>query len=472
MKTMKKLTIFFLTIFLFLFGLLSYGQPLKFRKDGTFKIVQFSDFHLIDQSPKTAQTVATIQFVLEAEKPDMVMITGDLAFEKPTQEPLKLLANLFDEAKMPFAVVFGNHDVDQIPKEEAWSILSSTPYFLSEQGPKEVSGLGNYILPVRASKSEKTAILLYGFDSGYQGIQPSHVAWYRSESARLTAENGGYAMPALAFLHIAFLEFSNLIADSHTVGTYAQRINDIPNPGIFDAFVDMKDVMGVFVGHCHDNDAIGQYRNIALSFCRKSGADTYGALEKGARVIELYEDKPRTFRSWIREPSGAVNMFSYPSVTGDEGKKLDKTGWTVEVSSEDATKEYGGKNAILDGIIDANNCWAWGWNTTKVSPHWIIIDMKKAVEVGKIVTTRSGRYTHRYVKTLNYFIGNSADVNGAWTPIATGAYPDRGSDNWRTHVLSLNVNQSATGRYLKLLMDDSFVDPTQAAISEIDVYSK
>ncbi|MDD3118038.1 MAG: metallophosphoesterase, partial [Victivallales bacterium] len=73
--------------------------PLKFASDGTFKIVQFTDTHLeeIDQqkgqdnSPaamkaraeqKCAAIIAGITRIVEKEKPDLVVFTGDNVFAK------------------------------------------------------------------------------------------------------------------------------------------------------------------------------------------------------------------------------------------------------------------------------------------------------------------------------------------------------------------------------------------------------
>jgi hypothetical protein len=63
--------------------------------------------------------------------------------------------------------------------------------------------------------------------------------------------------------------------------------------------VEHRDVMGVFVGHDHDNDYAGLVKGICLAYGRATGFDAYGKLMRGARVIELIEGK-RTFDTWIR----------------------------------------------------------------------------------------------------------------------------------------------------------------------------
>lgn len=47
---------------------------LKFNKDGKFKIVQFTDVHYIHGNPKSAVSLERINEVLDAEKPDLVLL--------------------------------------------------------------------------------------------------------------------------------------------------------------------------------------------------------------------------------------------------------------------------------------------------------------------------------------------------------------------------------------------------------------
>ncbi|GHV65673.1 hypothetical protein FACS1894199_06990 [Bacteroidia bacterium] len=143
---------------------------------------------------------------------------------------------------------------------------------------------------------------------------------------------------------------------------------------------------------------------------------------------------------------------------------LDKTGWVVTASSSDGAYT---PDLIVDGIIDNTNFWHRNaWET-----HWIIIDMLAPVDVGKIVTIRGIGQYQRCTKTLQYFIGDTDNPAGTWTPIATGAYLDRGAiDDIDSHTLSLDVTPAATGQYLKLVLDDYLAGNYDADICEIDVY--
>ena len=81
---------------------------------------------------------------------------------------------------------------------------------------------------------------------------------------------------------------------------------------MFCSMIEKKDVMGIFVGHDHDNDYIGIDQGIALAFGRTSGVDAYGKLERGSRIILMYEGESQ-FDTWIRTKEGTQFKYYYPS---------------------------------------------------------------------------------------------------------------------------------------------------------------
>jgi hypothetical protein len=102
--------------------------PLRVEADGTFKIVQFSDAHMgtnktckdaidangeklpeFDADPRTVELMGEI---LDEEKPNLAIISGDLLHHNicHSQSALfKLLAPII-EREISFTIVFGNHD--------------------------------------------------------------------------------------------------------------------------------------------------------------------------------------------------------------------------------------------------------------------------------------------------------------------------------------------------------------------------
>lgn len=102
---------------------------LRVREDGKFKIVQISDTHMVtgvgvckdaidahgNNLPESEADPLTVDFIgniLDVEKPDLVILTGDqLHHSIPDSQSalFKVVAPII-ERSIPFAAVFGNHD--------------------------------------------------------------------------------------------------------------------------------------------------------------------------------------------------------------------------------------------------------------------------------------------------------------------------------------------------------------------------
>ena len=262
---MKKL---FLTLCLLL-GLVCAGnaQTLKFNANGKFKIVQFTDVHYIYNDPRSDVSIERINEVLDAEKPDLVIFTGDVIYGKPAEEGIRTVLNLVSKREIPFAVTFGNHDNEQgLTREELFKIIQSIPHNLTTT-TEGISGVTNFILPLKSSDGSKDAEILYVFDShsysqikgigGYDYIDFDQIQWYRENSRKYTEANGGNPVPSLAFFHIALPEYNQAASDETAVlfgirkeRACAPRLNS----GLFTAMKEMGDVEGIFVGHDHDDD--------------------------------------------------------------------------------------------------------------------------------------------------------------------------------------------------------------------------
>ena len=112
---MKKI----LTLLIILTGVIPSGifaQKQFSFKEGKFKIAQFTDMHWAPNSDKISTTKATIQAVLKKENPDFAILTGDIITGEPTLEGWSSVISIFEEAKMPFTVLMGNHDPEFLNK--------------------------------------------------------------------------------------------------------------------------------------------------------------------------------------------------------------------------------------------------------------------------------------------------------------------------------------------------------------------
>jgi len=141
----------------------------------------------------------------------------------------------------------------------------------------------------------------------------------------------------------------------------------------------------------------------------------------------------------------------------------DKTGWSV-ASYSDAHTEGGGINSIIDGDYGTGNYWHSMYGPDAALPHWAVIDMKEEVTIARIVTRRRNNGD---TKTIEYYIGDEANANSAgWKKVAQGNYPQGQSS---VLDLTLDATERLSGRYLKLVVSDSYRIPF-TAITEVDVY--
>lgn len=333
---MKKILILWAVLCCVCTATLQAQQRFSFHKDGKFKIAQFTDLHWTPRSAGCAETRATILSVLKTERPDLAILTGDVVTDAPALEGWKSVVQLFNDARMPFVVLMGNHDAEYLSKDSIYDFLQQSPYYVGERGPRDIQGCGNGVLPVYASNNPaQVAALLYYLDSNdypsnqllygaYDWVHFDQIAWYRRQSTSFTQANGGKPLPALAFFHIPLHEYKDIVGDGKTYGIKNEGIasSDI-NSGLFASFLEMGDVMGAFVGHDHDNDFLGIYKNVLLAFGRVTGKDAYGDLKRGARIIELCEGQ-RRFDTWITTPAGREATYYYPfGLSSEDEQRMD-----------------------------------------------------------------------------------------------------------------------------------------------------
>ena len=306
-----------------------YAQQLKFNADKKFKIVQFTDVHWVADSLASEEAGERMNEVLDAEKPDLVVYTGDVIFARPAEKGMRRALEPVIKRGIPFAVTFGNHDDEQdMSRKELYEFIKDMPGNLTST-VEGLSGVTNFILPVKSSVGNKDAAVLYVFDSnsyspmkkvkGYGWIKHDQVQWYINESKKYTEANGGTPLPALSFFHIPLPEYHEAVKHegAFMIGTRKETAcSPEINTGLFAAMLEAGDVLGVFVGHDHVNDYAVSWKGIMLCYGRFTGGKTvYHDMPggNGARIIELTEGV-RQFRSWIRLKDGKViNEFTYPS---------------------------------------------------------------------------------------------------------------------------------------------------------------
>jgi 3',5'-cyclic AMP phosphodiesterase CpdA len=300
-------------------------EQLRFRRE-TFKIVQFTDTHWTNFDERDRRTRQVMETVLECEQPDLVFLTGDMLGGANCNDPARGLLQLvqpIEERGLLWTAVMGNHDDEgSLGREDLWRVMQSCAYFVGRRGPRDVTGVGNYVLPIRNRTGDRPAAFLWGIDSnsyattdigGWGWITRDQIAWY-VRTAKQVRQRWGMTdeersrIPALAFFHIPLPEYDEVW---RTQVCYGERHEDVCAPkintGFFAALHEVGEVIGTFVGHEHINDFWGNLYGIRLCYGRASGYGGYGkeGFLCGARIIELQEGV-RDFRTWLRLEDGTA----------------------------------------------------------------------------------------------------------------------------------------------------------------------
>ncbi len=314
-----------------------------FTTDGDFKVVQLTDVHIgggafsVSKDKKAMNAVAAM---LTAEKPDLVVITGDMAYPVPFQAgtfnnslSTQMLIDLLEQLGVYYAVVFGNHDSefygthDREAVADLWG-AEDLKYSLFKKGPADIDGFGNYIIKVKGTDGiVKNAFFLIdshdytdgdvlGIQWKYDNIHENQIEWYKENVLAIDAANKAINPDAamfesLAFFHIPLEEYGiawNEYAaagykDTENVkykGGYFNEDGEKSYCGIypeqmFETMLALGSTKGVFCGHDHINNAILEYKGINLVYGMSIDYLAYTELnsqgsQRGCTVIKLGAD--------------------------------------------------------------------------------------------------------------------------------------------------------------------------------------
>ena len=345
------------------------AAPLQFNADGTFKIMQVNDTQDIDKMNK--KTVSFLRKALETEQPDLVVVAGDIlsdmfigATETRIKNAIRALGTIFNDAKVPFAVTFGNHDhdlEDKVSIADMMKTFEEFEYCVNSEGCDP----GTYSLPILNSDGTAYALNVYMMDtnnksgavSGYTGVYPNQVEWYKAKSDELKALNGGKVLPSLLFQHVPVKEIyqfidrvtykeaenacfniddrkwyslnesSGLIGDDNVMGEAPCSEPLSHTTGQYEAWLEKGDIIGAFFAHDHVNNFMGRTEEgIILGYNGGTGFRAYGRGDhRSMRVFNLNENDIENYETHSIYYSDVVGeSFSYyvsdfmtPAIFGD-----------------------------------------------------------------------------------------------------------------------------------------------------------
>lgn len=311
-----------------------------FYTDRDLKILQLTDIHIgggITSLKKDKMALNAVAAMITAEKPDLVVITGDLVYPVPFQSgtinngiSTDMVITMLEKLGVYYTVCFGNHDSEMYSDYTRDKIADKyadpdLKYSLFQKGPEDVDGYGNHVIKVKNSQGIVTSAFFMidsnsyvnsdslGLAQTYDNIHENQIAWYKENVLAIDAANKAIdpdcpMFPSLCFFHIPLEEYetawqeykANDNQDTENVKYFAGEYNEGVCKGansddFFETALELGSTKGIFCGHDHVNNASIEYKGIRLTYGMSIDYLAYMGIHKkgaqrGCTVISLSKD--------------------------------------------------------------------------------------------------------------------------------------------------------------------------------------
>ncbi len=277
-----------------------------FYTDRDFKILHLTDVHIgagafsIGKDRKAFDAVETL---VKRVKPDLVVVTGDIAYPVPFQSgtldnrrEAELFVSLMDTLGVYYSVTFGNHDTEAYSlytRDDIYNVYRSSKYCLIDraEGVDDI----NYAINVKNSQGIITQTLymldthsyVEGFLDEYDGLHQNQIDWYKAEVNRMNnlnkaVDENAPAVKSLAFFHIPLREYETAWEEYRANGyqntedaifyygkakeTDEKVCCSVPEDNFFETALELGSTQGMFCGHDHTNFWSIEYKGIRLTY--------------------------------------------------------------------------------------------------------------------------------------------------------------------------------------------------------------
>lgn len=251
------------------------------------KIMQLTDLHFgkLPFNENDEKTMKLIENLVKKHSPQLIVITGDLIWSKENNalQSFQYIVDFFDDFQIPFAVTLGNHDSESDFKRlNLWEILEGSSMHVKKEGEVIINGCCSYFHTLNND------IRLYLLDAGDYAKTPFEGYAYVTEEMQnwLLNWSKNRKQPDQLFTHIPLPEY--ILSARHSYkGNYNEEVcAPLINSGLWYKLYNETSIESVYCGHDHDNDFESNYFGIQLCYGRVTGYNTYGKLNRGARIIE------------------------------------------------------------------------------------------------------------------------------------------------------------------------------------------
>ncbi len=311
----------------------------EFVTDRDFRIMHLTDVHLgggFLSSDKDNMALNAVAAMITAEKPDLVVVTGDVAFPVPyvagtlnNKRPAVLFADLMEKLGVYWCISYGNHDTEAysfFSREQISEVYGNHekyPHCVFRKGPDDIDGCGNYVINIKNTQGKITRSLFmidshsyvdndyFGILWKYDCVHKNQIEWYKNQLYSLTEKNGGETPKSFMFMHIPVMEMRDAyyklrdnggkdIEDVKAVGGEMGEIDKVvysgeKNEGLFDACLKHGSTQAIFFGHDHLNNMTINYKGIdlcygySIDYLAYNKINTYG-IQRGCSIITVSSD--------------------------------------------------------------------------------------------------------------------------------------------------------------------------------------
>ncbi len=295
-----------------------------FTTDREFRVMQLTDVHIgggYMSYGKDMKAVNAVAAMITAEKPDLVVVSGDIAYPVPFQagtfnnkSGAQVLINLLETLGIYWTVTLGNHDSEiysyyNREKVSEFYEDENLKYCLYQPGPEDVDGKGNHVIEIKNTLGIITQAIFmldshsytdgdyFGIWWKYDNIHQNQVDWYESEVRRMNEENkitieylsqrreyfdDCVPVKSLAFFHIPLVEFKeawdeleannfkntdNVKYIDGIIGETGKRVFcGIGEDELFEKMVELGSTKAIFNGHDHYNNVTISRDDIIFSY--------------------------------------------------------------------------------------------------------------------------------------------------------------------------------------------------------------
>lgn len=289
------------------------------------KVLQITDMHVGGgylSRHEDMQAISIMYRTIKATKPDLVVLTGDIAYARAhvamsrnNLNSFRIVTDVLEKTKIPYAFTFGNHDCDGHSmykrREVAKYLMNRNNCLMVENDDTDgITGFSNYYVKIK-NNDGKLNSLIFLLDSNeyiisdkkknYDYIHKDQVDWYEKVTKKINEEEGRN-IPSHIFFHIPIKEYeeawnSVTKAEKGAVYCYGSKNEGISTSKVdsllFEKILELGSTKAVYCGHDHLNDFSVEYKGVRFTYGQSIDCLLYTknlSEHKGATLIRINND--------------------------------------------------------------------------------------------------------------------------------------------------------------------------------------